>query len=557
MRKRKQMISTVVLVMVLTGAVFLPSLSNGFVNYDDDTDLVENDKVKSLTLENIKRMFIEEHSGYYCPLVPLSYAVEYHFFGDNPFVYHLTNYFLHLLCTLLVFLFIYMLTGRIFPAFVVSTIFGVHTLHVESVAWITERKDLMYSLFYLAALVLYLFYLRKDGKRYYWACMVAAILSFFSKPMAVTLPGALLLLDYYHGRKLELKILYEKIPLLCMAGVVTLVAVHFLRIAGATGLEADLGVRAYFFTKQWWFYLSKFIAPINLSAIYPYYDIGPSRIAEIKYYVLFVAAALFLVVGSLKYTKKIMFGFGFFAITILPVIKIIPNGDFFAADRYLYIPSIGLLYILAVVLDYIVGGKSKFIRIICPIVLFSCVVWVGILSVLTWQRCLVWKNSETLFNNVLIQYKESPLPYNNIGVFYAEKGDLDTAVGYFKKALEVEPEHELSLENLVLARKKMRKSPGKDPVVITAKVRKLNSMGVKSGKEGDINAAIAFFEEAERLDSGDTETYNNLGYAYGMKGDTEKAVDYFRKALELDPDNAKARNNIDFLTEQKNRERII
>jgi len=551
MRKRKLLISAVVLVIVLTGAVFLPSLFNGFVNFDDGRDLLENETVRGFSAANIKKMFTEDHGACYAPLVPLSFAVEYTFFKYDPFIYHFTNYVLHILCTVLVFFFVYKLTRQTLPSFMTSLIFGVHPMHVESVAWVTERKDLLCALFYIAALIVYLMYLQKGNKKYYFYCIVLTVLSFLSKPMAITLPLVLLLLDYYNARRIDRAALAEKVPLFVLAAALGAVTMYFQKTAGATGLDADTGVKTYFLSRELVFYLSKFIFPVKLSVMYPYTDIGPAELALVKYYIIALLPVLFLTIFSLRYTRKIMFGMAFFMITIAPVIKVVPMGDVFAADRYMYIPSIGLLFAGAVVLAKLAGERTGWMNAIRPGVMILFSLWAAALSVMTWQRCLVWKDSETLFSDMLKNYRTNPLPYNNIGIFYAEKGDLNTAVEYFKKALEVEPGHDMSLENLALARKKMGKLPEKDPVVIVEKVRELNALGEKKGKAGDLEGAIALFEKAAGLDPGDPETHNNLGYAYYMKGDMERAEGYFRKALELDPGNAKARNNLDFLTEQK------
>jgi len=338
-------------VVIITAIAFIPSLSNGFVDWDDPHYVTGNDAIRDLSLRNLGKIFTSSFIGCYCPLAISSYAVEYHFAGLNPFVYHLDNYLMHLMATALVFCFIYLLSRKTDIAFLSALLFGIHPLHVESVAWVAERKDLLCAIFYLLALITYLVYLKKKKAQYYYLVFLCMMLSLFSKPMAVTLPLIFMLLDYFNDRKIDKRSVLEKIPFFAVALIFGIGNLYFQAKFGATGLTEGLSFRVYFFLKAIVFYLGKIFAPLNLSAMYPYYHVTPERFSEVKYYImilLFLFAVVFL---SRKYSKKVIFGSAFFIITILPVLKIVPAGEVFVADRYMYLPSIGIFFILAVFVD--------------------------------------------------------------------------------------------------------------------------------------------------------------------------------------------------------------
>jgi len=541
MQKNPQILFVVAAVILVTGISLFPSLFNGFVDgWDDEIYVTQNDVIRELSLRNINRMFTSGFLGTYCPLVIMSYAVEYHFFELNPFIYHLTNYLLHLLITALVIYFIYLLSRDAGVAFIAGILFGVHPLHVESVAWITERKDLLCLVFYIPALIAYLKYLERKEIKYYFFCFLFTILALFSKPMAITIPVILILLDYFYGRRIDKSSILEKIPLFAACLIFGLATMFFQAQVKAIEMPPSLLAKTYFISKTIPFYLSKVFVPVNLSALYPYYFIRPEQLAEIKYYVVMLILLSIFVIFSGRYSKKIIFGSAFFIITLLPVIQIIPAGNAFAADRYMYLPSLGIFYMIAVLVMKVLRSKVAESRIIKAAIISFLVLLMLLLSILTWKRCAVWKDTGTLFTDIVNKSPYSRKSHHNLAVFYERKGDLDRARIHFEKALIIAPRGG-EQEDLMRVYKKIKETRGRET---RAGAEFFNKAGVEQGKKGQMDAAISLFNRAVELEPDYAESYNNLGYAYYRKGDHERAVEYFRKAIEIDPNHERARDNL-------------
>jgi len=546
-------ILAVLAVAVCTAAAFFPSLSNGFVNWDDPSYVIGNEVIREISSDNMVKIFTSAFVGQYCPLTILSYALDYRIFALNPFGYHLTNYLLNIAVTVLVFWFIFLLSGELAVAFMAALLFGIHPLHVESIAWVSERKDIVCALFYVLTLITYLLYLAKEKKKYYYLCVLFAAFSLLSKAMAVTVPVAIMLLDYFRGRKVSGKVAIEKIPFFALVGVFGAVNFHFLTVKQLTRITAPAALRAYYYAKTIPFYLAKALAPVNLSALYPYASVSFRQVGGIKYYIAVTALLAAGVVFSRRYSRKVVFGSAFFLCTIAPVLQIIPSGSAFAADRYMYLPSIGVFYMLAVGMSKLFSGRAtweRYIRI-PAVVLFS--VWSLWLAVLTWQRCYVWKDTRTLFMDVLEKYPvDHPVPYHKVGVFYARKGDYGKAMKYFKRALMVDPAFGFAAEEYEKVRQ-LREQEGQgitpayngdQDMYAAAEIRILNALGNAQGKTGNLEGAIAMFSEAVKLGPGDPEPQANLGYAYYMKGDLERAKHHLEKATAIDPDHVLARETL-------------
>ncbi|MFC1590538.1 tetratricopeptide repeat protein [Candidatus Omnitrophota bacterium] len=551
----------IIIIAVITAVAFFPSLWNDFVNWDDPYYVTQNENIKSLSLENLAGIFSSgcegetSFEGAYCPLVILSYALEYRFFKLDPFIYHLTNYLLHIIVSILVFLFLRMLSKNVNVAFIAAMLFSIHPLRVESVAWITERKDLFYAAFYMLSLMAYAGYIRSGRRKFYVLCLAAWILSLFSKAMAVTLPLILLLMDYFYYRKPDKRSVLEKAPFFAIAAIFASINLYFHRFSGADRFMGDLSSRLYFLLKGIPFYLSKIFFPAELSAMYPYYRVGARHMAEAVFYAAVLALCAALIYISKRFTRKVVFGSAFFVLTALPILQIVPAGGAYAADRYTYLPSLGIVYILAESVNRILTDKRfnfKALRI-------GVISFVGLavisLSVLTWNRCGVWRDSETLFSDTIEKHDNAPEPLNNLGVYFEDKEFAEKALYFYKRALLVRPDYVLARENFErLYAETAGAGSGaeafaqkEDDTGVSSEVIWLNLRGIKEFKSGDAESAVSMFENAAQLDPAYPESFNNLGFALYRMGELKRAEACFKRVLEIDPEHKKARMNIEFI----------
>jgi tetratricopeptide (TPR) repeat protein len=501
--KNYKIIPSLCLVLVIPAISLFPSLKNDFINWDDPQYVTENKTITELSWRNIKTIYSSFYMGHYHPLTLLSYALEYRFFKLNPFAYHLTNLILHLLNTLLVFWLIWMLTGGVWICLGVSLLFGIHPLHVETVAWISERKDLLYSFFFLGSMTVYLAYLKARRGAYYVFSLSLFLLSLLSKSMAVTLPFALFLCDYLLDRKLDRRCLIEKIPFLTIALIFGIMALFAQGSAGTIGQNSSFSFFENILTmgNVLASYFPKLILPIKLSCIYPF-------IKEIKglwpYFSLTVAIG-FLIAGILlsKYNKKITLGILFFSITLLPTLPVK-----IMADRYLYIPSIGIFFIVAEGLYWLYRTKLKSINRAKPILAILLIGILSTFSFLTWERCQVWKDSVSLWSNVLKNYPNIPIAYNNLGEVYLREGDYERAISNYNQVLRIHP--------------------GYDKVYYF-----YDNRGTAYLLKGDYEKAIADYDQALKINPNYAMAYHNRGTAYLYKEDLEEAIADFNKALEI------------------------
>jgi tetratricopeptide (TPR) repeat protein len=508
--KNHKIILSLCLILAIPAISFFPCLKNDFLNWDDQQYVIENKMIMEWSWRNIETIFDSIYMGHYHPLTLLSYALEYRFFKLNPFAYHLTNLILHLMNGLLVFWLIWMLKGGVLTSLVVSLLFGIHPLHVESVAWISERKDLLCSFFFLGSLVVYLTYLKTRRMRAYFLSLFLFLLSLLSKSMAVTLPLVLVLCDYLFDRKFDRKSLIEKIPFLVMAFIFVIIAFFALRSSGMVDSKSSFSFfkNLLIISEVLTSYFSKLILPIKLSCFYPFIK----GIAGFWSYVYLTTIIGFLIAGILlgRYNKTITFGTLFFFITILPVlpIKIV-------ADRYIYIPSIGIFFIAAEGFDWVYRSKLEPIKIVKPILAILLIGILGTFSFLTWERCQVWKDSISLWNNVLKNYPNVLMAYNNRGTAYLHRGDYDKAISDFNEALRIDPDYEKAYYLY-------------------------DNRGTAYLRKGDYERAIADYDRAVRIKPNYALAYHNRGTAYLYKEDFEEAIADFNKALEFDPKYAEA-----------------
>jgi protein O-mannosyl-transferase len=565
---RKQKYIWISIIAVFTFLLYIPALDNELTNWDDDKYVNEREVIRELSMENLYQLFFRNTSimGNYHPLTMVSLAIDYQFSDitpgnkDNPidkvepFWFHFTNNLLHTFNTVLAFFIALGLFRKITPkyalygAVITAFLFGVHTLHVESVAWVSERKDVLYTFFFFIALLLYMKYLDTRKIFFLGLCLLSFVLSCFSKGQAVTMAVTLFAFDYVWKRQfLNWKLWVEKVPFLAIAlgfGVMAIVAQHkgsaIHSMEEYTKLER-LMIASYGVTQYFW----RLIIPVKLSAIYPYEYV--SRMFPWYYYLSFIPVALLIALFFylVKRSRAIVFGMLFFAFNIVLLLQLIPVGSAIIADRYVYIPSFGFFFIMAFGAVYLIKHKKK----LMPVVGAVLAAYLILLSVLTVQRIEVWRNSITLWNDVIEKYPIAVVALNNRGSAKKAVEDFHGAIEDFSRAIELKPDYKHAIYNRGTAKKDIDDLKGAledfnlalllDPNFSQA----YHNRGIVHDNLGHLEKAIDDYTKAIELKITDIKPYINRGVAYGKTGKFNRAIEDFNKALELEQNNPDAYSN--------------
>ena len=570
------------LIIAAVAISFYPVISNGYISLDDNVMLVQNEKVFELSIAGIEKYFSGIHWGLYHPLVLLSYALEFKFFKLDPVVYHTTNLYLHLFNCLLVYWLFLLLTEKNWKAFIAALFFAVHPLHVESVAWVTERKDVLYAFFYLGAAVSYKYYLKKDKRIWYYGItLLLFILSLLSKPMAISLPLLLLLFDLMVTGRVSVRDLKEKAAFFLVAAVFGVLAIAGQKpFQGAGGsffinfvshcFEANYAAMLYFY---------KIFYPVKYSICYSYFIEGRNLIKGYLWYSplpssLLVAA----IVYSLKYTKKLLYGALFFGITLLPASNLIQFGVGLPGDRFMYIPSLGFFYVFAEsvlwFLEKMKKNKAVFISAIAAFLLI-----VAALGVITNNRCRLWKDTFSLYSDIIKSYPDVPNSksiYTVLAFCCLEKGDMENAIKFNNKSHELDARYsgysyfksQLAYnkkdykEALIFIDEAMSLDRKSSIYVLKAKILcgmkkydlalscadKLTAKKEYASKgyalEGEIylgmkdfRKAVAACSRALEINSFNSEAYITRGVSYKNIGETARSAADFKKAAEIEANN--------------------
>ncbi len=495
--------------LILTLIVYLPSFTNGITNWDDNQYLT-NPYVINLSFAGILKTFSVYFAGNYHPLTLLSLGIDHLIGGNSPFMYHFTNLFLHLVNTFLVFLLVKRLTQNNLLAILTFILFGVHTLHVESVAWISERKDVLYSCFYLVALTIYTTYASNRKSLYYWLSLLFFLISLLAKGQAVVLAAVLPLIDYVKGRKwFSLKVLLEKGPFLLLSLIFGWVAFRAQESVNAINfIYFPLPERVAFASFGLAQYLIKCILPLGLSALYPY-PLILSNGSIPSFYWLYIFSLPVFLTGSyflFKRSKIYVFGLSMFFLNLLPLLQLIPIGGAIMADRYFYIPSVGLLLCFAFGLLEIRNQRIRYTLALLFILIFSS---------LSFSRCMVWKDSMTLWNDVISKYNYSSVAYLKRGVVYSDLGQWEKSIADYSDAIGINPKY----------------------------IDACSHRGVAYANLGQYDKAIADFSSVIGIDPNFTMSYYNRGIVYGNLQQYDKAIDDFSSAIGIDPNFTDANYN--------------
>ena len=548
--KRLKSIHLIVVALLITVACLFPSLQNDWVNWDDDAYVLRNTMVQELSMQQVESMFTTGHQvGLYHPLTMLSLAIDHHFWEQNAFGYHLTNLLLHLLNVVLVFLFIKKLSKENAVALVVALLFGMHPMHVESVAWISARKDVLYTAFYLLALLSYINYAKEKRRinAWYLLALITFAGSLLSKSMAFTFPVILLLVDYVKQQRITLPLVLDKLPFVAMSAVALVVAKY-----GQQASDSMMAVTAYplhktvfIGTYNTFYYGVKAIAPAQLSPFHPFPFLEGIQLPW-YYYVsaLPFAGGLYFLYRAFRRHRKVFFGIAFFMITIGPVLQIIPFGKAVSAERYTYVAYIGLFYLIAIMLYRLVLNPPKRLERLQGIIVGLMVAWMVLLGAQTFQQSGIWKNGGTLWGAVIEQYPNHYFGYLNRGVYQLNEGELVQAKADLDQSITLNP----NLAEGYYERGRWFEKSQNTAEAITdySAAIALNpnyakpyvNRGTIKGQQGDLEAALHDFDAAVKADSMYALAYLNLGLVHKMKGNNQQALTDFGAAIRIEPWNA-------------------
>jgi protein O-mannosyl-transferase len=541
-----------ILILVITFLAFLPSLSNLFITtWDDNLYVTENPLIRHLGWVNIKGFFTTPINGTYVPLPLLTWALEFKLFGLNPFPFHLDNLLLHLFCTSLIFyLFLQLRLPGVFAAFG-ALLFGIHPMHVESVAWITERKDLLFSVFYLGSLIAYIKYISSGKKKvtYLVSALVFFIISLFSKIQAVSLPLCLLLLDYWFDRPVKWTLLWEKIPFFLLsigfglAGYYILQQSHTIDIHDKFSLADRILLALFSFSA----YIFKLVMPLNLSAYYPL-PVTPGQALPVWYYLnlIFIAGFAIVVYRSARKTKAVVFGSLFFLFNVMFLLQVVRAGQAYQADRFTYVPYAGLVFLAAWAAEKYAIRNTATKNVITGL----AIVFTLFFFSSTFARNRVWKDSITLWNDVIGKFPgRIPTAYSNRGISWSELGQMDKAITDFTEAIRIDPKSRdayasrgnaygsLGQWNEEIA--DCSKALEIDPKCATA----FCNRGIAYCNTAQWDKAITDLTAAIAIDPKYVKAYSTRGVAYGNTGQWNKEIEDCSIVIGMDPDHAKAYYN--------------
>ncbi len=534
-------------IAVITLFVYQPALENGWTNWDDPVYVLENDLIimqpadQFLNKDHIKKIFSEKNpvSLNYHPLTILTLAYDYKKTNDEKDFpsrakqFHQTNLMIHILNGMLVFYFVFLLTGRkIIHASIVSFVFALHPMHVESVAWIAERKDVLYTFFFLSSLICYLMFAKK--KHYLWLVLsfILFYASVLSKAMAVVLPLVLIAMDYYQSinwRKTltDPKFQLLKLPFFALSVYYGLLA---YRIQATDAIAKDdtfnFIQKLCFASYGFFIYIAKFIFPFQLSAFYPYPVIDGDHGLPVYFYLfpfLLSAFVLMMIWFFRKNQKAIVFSAAFFFFTVVLVLQYISVGSAIMAERYSYIPYIGVAFVLGYFIQLVIYQKEKFSSSLRMLVISVLCIWFIGIIVVTAQRIKVWKNNETLWTDVIEKFPgKVEVAYKNRGNYYGkELGKFDLALNDYNELIKMKT---------------------KDPEVFSNLGNIYGMMGKEYSESGDMKNAnnyyaksLEAYSQSISFDSTFEQAYFNRSVTNQMLGNHSAAIDDLNRAIQYSP----------------------
>ena len=513
---RKKVLLVYLLLVVITIAGYEPIRHNDFVTYDDIAYITENSGVQQgLTPQTIALAFRSSYGNYH-PLTWLSHMLDCQLYDLNPLGHHLTNLLFHILNTLLLFWVIKRMSGFIWHSAFIAAVFALHPLHVESVAWASERKDVLSAFFFMLTILAYTFYVKKPSFLKYILVFILFAMGLLSKSMLVTLPFVLLLLDYWPLKRLSFRSIYEKVPLFVLSAAASIATMIAQGRAGSTKMMFELTLlsRIGNCLASYTGYIVKTFYPINLAVLYPHPgNTLPAHKSALSLIALLVISIIILLLRRHRYLTV---GWLWFLGMLVPVIGLVQVGYQAMADRYTYLPSIGLYIIIAFGASSLIS-KWKHKKILLSVI---SVVILASMCLLTRIQVGYWKNSEALFGHALDVTRNNIVMHDNMAYSLIKERKYNKAMYHLGKAVQIDPQFAPPFQHIgdvFLAQNKLDK------------------------------ARVAFKKAEELGYNPRCEVYSQLGTVYFKMGRYDLAEKNYRKAIELKDDHQDAKSNLAIL----------
>lgn len=533
-------------ILALALVVYVNSLGNGFVDFDDPENVAGNYVVHEFSTANVVHWFTRPLQFMYTPLVYLSYAVDHQIGGLDPTVYHVTNLALHLINVVLVFLVVHALTGNAFRSHFVAAAFAIHPVNVDGVAWVSTRSNLLATLFFLATMLFYLKYVSSRRALLLVAASLFFLLATLSKSPAVVLPLTLFLIDYYRRRGLGWRLLIEKIPFLVIAAVMGVVGLMF-RVDTVNPHDYGIVDRVAVVCTALLAYVAKLFLPVDLAFAYAY----PTRDGGHLPWYFHLAPLGLLLIGALLWRirrsrRAIVFGLGFFLVNIVlsQTVLLIDN---YHANRYAYLPYVGLFLVLAVLVEraWHAARRAK-VPHLRPAIAVVLAGFVAFFSVLTVARNAAWENTNTIMSDAIAKEPAVAFPHNSRGIWRYEQGDYEGALKDFHNTLAVDPEFTLSYYYIGNVKYVQRDYAGaladydRTLEVFWDFAEAYLGRGKTKIELRDFGGALADLNTAIQYDPNLIEAYHFRGTAHNELGDSRAALADLDRAIELFPTYADA-----------------
>lgn len=544
-------------------AVYVQVNTFEFSNYDTGYYIYENRHVKAgLTADSVRWAFTTLHGSNWFPLTWLSHMLDVELYGLEPGRHHMSNVLFHITNVLLLFGILMRMTGNLWRSSFVAALFALHPIHVQSVAWIAERKDVLSTFFGLLAVWSYLRYAKCSGIGRFLLVLLFFILGLMAKPMIVTLPFVLLLLDYWPLQRFQFGIskaglnhakqkysriflIVEKIPLLLFSAASCLMTFYAQNIGGAVrSLDVfPLHVRITNALVSYIGYIAKMFWPVKLAVIYPHPGLLPMW--QIIGSCLLITGITYFAIKLIQSRPWFIVGWLWYLGTLVPVIGLVQVGMQAMADRYTYIPLIGLYIVVAWGL-YDLLARWRYQNLNYAIIAATIV---SVLAAGSWKQIGYWKNSVALFNRALEVTEKNYVAHNNLGTGLVRQGRVAEATEHFKKSVEISPRFAIAHLNLGLALQEQNRleealqSFSRALLASPDFASAYNGIGKTQYRLGKPDQAVPNFLKAIRLDPDYAEAYNNLGISLYHLSRPDQALPYYLKAIRINHNYAEAYNN--------------